>query len=82
MLQALPVSQWLNGSDRTYALIDMEDDTEKDHKETEKDKTFSLTTINELLITLKVSPIRDFSSENAITLHHEGVNTPPPDYNG
>lgn len=87
MIQALPVSQWLNGSEKTYSVIEMTEDTEKDtneknNKETEKEKLLIIAHVNEWLITYKASLLRDFSSENSIVLHHAGVNTPPPDHNG
>lgn len=87
MLQALPVSQWLNGNEKIYSLIEMTDDAEKDanekdNKETEKDKNLIVANINEIPVTFKALLIRDLASENAIVLHHAGVNTPPPDYNG
>ena len=87
MLQALPVSHRLNGNEKVYSLIEITDDAEqdtneKDNKETEKDKSLIVANINEILITFKASLIGGLASENAIILHHAGVNTPPPDYNG
>lgn len=87
MLQALPVSQWLNGNEKVYSLIEMTDDAEKDanekdNKEAEKDKNLIVANISEMLITFKALLTGGPASENAIVLHHAGVNTPPPDYNG
>lgn len=83
LLQAFPVSQWLNGSEKSYASIEMTDDgennaKEKDNKESEKGKDIIVVNINEWPISFKASLLRDFASENAIVLHHPGVNTPLP----
>ena len=84
MLQALPVTIWLNGLTKNNFTVEMNDDIEKEGLEKDNvEKEFKLKYLHEdytsgsNTVCLKTT-INILSSENAVILHHTEVCTPPP----
>ena len=90
MLQALPVMHWVYGTNENNISIEMTDDMDnegKDNTQKEQGKETKENIIPEKnfynkQFAYKYTKALLFPSENAITLHHADINTPPPDIKG
>lgn len=84
MLQALPVTFWLNGLTKNYFTVELNDGIEKEGWEKDNiEKEFKVKYYHENqtssvnTVCLKTS-LNILTSENAVILHHAEVCTPPP----
>ncbi len=87
MLQALPVKHWVYGAGENNVSIEMTDDmdnggkdnTQKDLGKETKENIIPEKYFYNKQIAYKFTRALLTPSENAITLHHADINTPPPD---